>query len=105
MGPAHEQSAAVTRRDDLVIRLSTSGTLAAAGLLAPTLRYSFPTVRAEVVDGQRAVLLPVPRRSSLAHRRGCRRPATPAVANSEGGDPKRLHLGRGLEFELTSCVT
>lgn len=54
MGPAHEQSVAVTRCDFLVVLLSTSG---------------------------------------------------PPVANSEDGDPKRRHLGRGLEFELTSCVT
>lgn len=48
MEAAHEQSVEVTRRDFIVILLSVSGTLAAAGLLAPIVRYAFPVVRAEV---------------------------------------------------------
>ncbi|HZK49654.1 MAG TPA: ubiquinol-cytochrome c reductase iron-sulfur subunit [Thermoleophilia bacterium] len=36
----------ITRRDFLVVSLGLMGTLAAAGLLAPIVRYAFPTVHA-----------------------------------------------------------
>lgn len=45
MEAAHDPSVEVTRRDFLVILLSVSGALAAAGLLAPIVRYAFPVVR------------------------------------------------------------
>ena len=48
MENTHRQSVEITRRDFLAILLSVSGTLAAAGLLAPIVRYAFPVVRAEV---------------------------------------------------------
>src|SRR5680860_268077 len=40
-----KQSAPITRRDFLVTGLSFTGTLAGAGLMAPIIRYPFPTVR------------------------------------------------------------
>ncbi|MCZ7665292.1 MAG: Rieske 2Fe-2S domain-containing protein [Thermoleophilia bacterium] len=48
METTHERSTAITRRDFLVIGLGLTGALAAAGLVAPIVRYAFPKVRADV---------------------------------------------------------
>jgi len=47
MDTKNEPSTPITRRDFLVVGLGLTGTLAAAGLLAPIVRYAFPTVHPE----------------------------------------------------------